>query len=250
MGIPLFLAVAALSSLAGEPWREAAREALGKMGEGEQALAECTYEQSRLRVELDSGGREKSRTSERFRREPFDGRLVTFLTERNGQPVDERERRQMEEAAIQRRGSAPKRSGYEGMVAEVPKALVFELERELVMDGRPTMLLRFSPREGYKPNSMRARVLQKLNGRAWIDVQSREVRRVEADVFDTVTMGFGILGRVDKGSRFEMDRTPLSNGRWVARRMHARFALRVMLMKYIYTDIITETANIRVASVK
>lgn len=207
MGTRVLLAVTALSCLSGEPWREVAREALGKLGQGEQALAGCTYDQTRLRVELDANGREKSRTEERYRRERFDGRLVTFLTARNGMPVEERERRGMEEAARQRREGPSRRSGFEGMVAEVPKALEFQLEREFIMDGRATILLRFSPRDGYKPKGMRARVMQKLRGRAWIDRESRELWRAEAEVFDTVSMGFGVLGRIDKA--------PISN--WSAR---------------------------------
>jgi hypothetical protein len=45
---------------------------------------------------------------------------------------------------------------------------------------------------------------QKTTGTLWIDRTDRELVKAEAEVFDTVNIGLGLLGGVGKGRRFTL----------------------------------------------
>jgi hypothetical protein len=92
---------------------------------------------------------------------------------------------------------------------------------------------------------MRAKVFEKLRGKVWIDQSEGDMVRVEAEMFDSVNVGFGLLGKIDKGTRFELRKVRLGDGTWVPEKTHVRFAVRIMLLKYLYNEIINETSEYR-----
>jgi hypothetical protein len=90
---------------------------------------------------------------------------------------------------------------------------------------------------------MRAKVFTKMNGRLWVDKADRELVRAEAETFDTVNVGLGFLGRVEKGTRFRLARTRLPDGAWVLDSQRIRFGARVLLVKWMGKEIHTSHWN-------
>jgi hypothetical protein len=84
-----------------------------------------------------------------------------------------------------------------------------------------------------------------LNGTIWIDKVDKELTRAEAEMFDTVNVGFGLLGKIEKGTRFEISRRKHADGPWLTDTEHVRFAARVMLLKSLNTEILNRYSEYR-----
>jgi hypothetical protein len=176
---------------------------------------------------------------------------VSRLTEKNGKPLSDDERREQEEQIKKALAKAKARSAAEiekarredeaedAWIKEVPEALEYTFIGEEAINGRPAYVLTCVSRPGYSPKNMRARVLQKMKGKLWIDRADRELVKAEAETFDRVNVGFGILGRVEKGTRFALARRRLADGAWLAEYQYVRFGARIALIKWVGNEITT-----------
>src|SRR5262249_27227431 len=85
---------------------------------------------------------------------------------------------------------------------------VFEVEmsgRETI-NGRSAILLKFRPRAGYKPKTSEGKTMQHVAGRALIDEEDHQVSRIEAEVIDPISVGLGLLARLQKGASIAAER--------------------------------------------
>src|SRR5262249_54767990 len=73
--------------------------------------------------------------------------------------------------------------------------------------------LRASPREGYKPPNIDARVLTGMQAEFWIDTQTFQWVKVTGEVLRPVSLA-GLLARVEPGTSFEMENIPVGDGIW------------------------------------
>ncbi len=121
-------------------------------------------------------------------------------------------------------------------LAEFPEALEYKKVGEEEIAGRVTWVLECSPRAGYRARSLRARVFEKTRGRVWIDVADSQLVRVDAAVFDTVNIGWGMAAKIQKGTRFQIDRRKLPDGAWLPESQTIRFAAKVMLVKSLAVE--------------
>jgi hypothetical protein len=60
--------------------------------------------------------------------------------------------------------------------------------------------------------------------------------RAEVEVFDTVNTGFGVLGRIEKGTRFFLSRVKASPDTWLTAEQTMKIAARIMLVKPLYRE--------------
>lgn len=102
---------------------------------------------------------------------------------------------------------------------------------EELMNGRPTLKFAMSPRPGYKAKSMQARLFEKMRGTMWIDKADGEMARAEAEIFDTATVGFGVLGRIEKGTHFAISRRKVTQDLWLSEMQQFKVDARIMLVK-------------------
>jgi hypothetical protein len=73
--------------------------------------------------------------------------------------------------------------------------------RELV-DGQRIMVATITPRPRAKVTTREGRWFKQFAGRVWIGEADYQIVRLEMTAVDDVTIGWGIIGRVHKGSRF------------------------------------------------
>ncbi len=112
---------------------------------------------------------------------------------------------------------------------EFPDALDFRKVGEESIGGRPALVLEFSPRPGFKPKDLRARIATKLRGKVWIDQADTEFVRADAEVFDSVSVGWGLVGKIEKGARLTLERHKTSDGTWVPDSQMTRFIARLLV---------------------
>lgn len=223
------------------------RSAMQKLQSSSEKRNDYLYVLHSERRELDPSGSPRSQESTVVRREPEGEFVVSRLLERNGRPLSEDERARNEESnrkmldelralsPEERRRRAEegrrKRRSEDAWISEFPEALNYRRIGEEAVNGRTAVVLECSPRPGYRPANMRARVFEKTRGKIWVDKAENELVKADVEVYDTVGVGFGILGRIEKGTRFRLERRKLVDGGWQPVLQSARFAARIMLVK-------------------
>ena len=73
--------------------------------------------------------------------------------------------------------------------------------REIV-DGQPLLIANATPRPGARVATREGRWLKQFAGQVWIAERDYQIARLDMRALDDVSIGWGIVGRVHKGSRF------------------------------------------------
>jgi hypothetical protein len=149
-----------------------------------------------------------------------------------------------------RKREMERRRKEEAAAAEV--FLVYDIAivgREIV-EGRHTIQLRFEPRPGAEPTSRIGKILKKLRGRAWVDEADHQVTRVQCELIDTLSFGLGIIARLKPGARLFFERRKINDEIWLPAVAHFTGSARLLLIKGISVDIVSEYSDYRKFSVE
>lgn len=141
-------------------------------------------------------------------------RLNTLL--RN--PDSQRSRKQREDADAQR-------------ALKVLRALplAFNYQYAGTEDGPHGQLDRFSfsPNPAYEPPDLETEVLTAMAGEVWIDPVQGRVVRLKGHLKKDVNIGWGILGRLDKGGWISIDQAEVGDGQWRVVRFQMQMTGRI-----------------------
>lgn len=109
------------------------------------------------------------------------------------------------------------------LMDQLTEAFNFKLSGEQKLGPYKVYVLKARLRPGYNPPNMQAEVLTGMEGELWIDEQTFQWVKVEAHVIHPVRIE-GFLARVEPGTRFELEKTPVGNGIWLRQHfsMHSR----------------------------
>lgn len=95
----------------------------------------------------------------------------------------------------------------------------------------PQVVLDFRPNPAFRPPTMAAEVLTGMEGRVWIDAQSRCITRIDAHVLRPVNFGFGILAKIFPGGTIEFEQTHITTDRWIYSRLEEHLTARVLMVR-------------------
>jgi hypothetical protein len=101
-------------------------------------------------------------------------------------------------------------------VREFVHAFDFKIVGQPLLDGRHTYLIEATPHAGFHPTDKESQVLTGMRGRMWIDQQTYQWVKVEADVVHPVSIE-GFLAKVEPGTRFEVEKAPVEGDVWLAK---------------------------------
>ena len=90
-------------------------------------------------------------------------------------------------------------------------------------------VLAASPRPGYNPPTRDTRVLPGMRGKLWVDAQTYQWVKVEAEVIHPVWIE-GFLARVDPGTRFALEYAPVSDDIWLPSHYEMQSHAKVLLL--------------------
>ena len=113
------------------------------------------------------------------------------------------------------------------LMTQMVTALTFHLAGEEDINGRPAYVLTAEPNPNYRPINREAKVLTGMRGKLWIDKQDFHWAKVEAEVIHPVTFG-GFLARVDPGTRFLLEKEPVGDDIWQAKRFEMHVAASIL----------------------
>jgi hypothetical protein len=150
-----------------------------------------------------------------------DGQLARVLLI-NGQPLTV-EQRAADEARMKKlvedpneRAKRDKRAKDDDdkgnqMLRAIPEAFVFKYEG--FENGQVS--LSFFPNPHYNAPTRELQVFRSMSGKVWIDRAERRLARMDGGLFEDVTFGWGLLGRLNKGGTFSIRQSRVGEGHWV-----------------------------------
>jgi hypothetical protein len=119
----------------------------------------------------------------------------------------------------------------------MPDAFVFQYDgtatgtSAIGREGVQLVRLKFHPSPGYRPPSHVEEVLLGMEGVILIDPVEHRIAEIDGTLFQPVSFGWGILGRLDKGGHFLVDQADLGEHCWELSRMSLSFNGKLLLIK-------------------
>jgi hypothetical protein len=200
---------------------------------------------------LDSQGRVKSQEASLHDVMLLDGSPYRRLVARDGRPLplgeEKKERDELSRSIAERRDQtaaqrAQRLAQYDNRPEwqreawhELPEAFDFRLTGEEVLDGRRMYAIEATPRQGYRPRSITAKMLAHLQGKLWVDKLDYHLVKADVEVVDTISVGLFLI-RVSKGSRATFEQARVNDEVWLPRHLRAYVSARLGLLKVLILE--------------
>ena len=96
------------------------------------------------------------------------------------------------------------------MFKAIPDAFVFKYEG--AENGQ--VRLSFFPNPHYDAPTRELQVFRSMSGMIWIDRAALRMTRLDGSLFEDVTFGWGLLGRLNKGGAFSVSQSRIADDHW------------------------------------
>ena len=111
--------------------------------------------------------------------------------------------------------------------------------------GHGTIVLSLAPRAAVTPRTDGGRMLKHFSGKAWISQSDHEFVRLEFEVIDTVSIGWGVRARVHPGSRLRFERRKVNGEVWLPAEAACTVSGRLALLKGVRARASSQFSNYR-----
>jgi hypothetical protein len=155
---------------------------------------------------------------------------------REQQKLDRTAAERQHESASQRARRERERAEDRKAVQQLPNAFTFRLEGVENVSGRPAWVIDADPKPGFNPTESFSRIFKKVRAKAWIEQETYHWVKLDAEVLDTLTFGFGLL-RVAPGGTLHFEQTRVNNEIWLPSSALIRGEARLALVKKLRTEI-------------
>ncbi|MGH9606506.1 MAG: hypothetical protein ACRD3N_12510 [Terracidiphilus sp.] len=86
----------------------------------------------------------------------------------------------------------------------------------------------FKPNPDFDPPDLETQILTAMTGQIWIDPAAERVTHIEGRLEHDIAVGWGILGRLNKGGWISIDQADVGEGRW--RMVHLQMAMTARVL--------------------
>jgi len=112
------------------------------------------------------------------------------------------------------------------MMKAFPKAFLFEPAGE---DDPGIVQFRFRPNPKFSPKDRETHVYRGMQGTVWVDAEHEQLIKIEGVLVKDVSFGWGILGKLHKGGKYEIEQEQVSVGVWRITRLDLDLRGRMFL---------------------
>ena len=142
------------------------------------------------------------------------------------------------------------RKKEERIIGELPLIFDISILGRGILDGRSAIVLEIHPRPEYKPYSKETKILSKLAGRIWFSEQDYQLMKAEMELDDNISFGWGLFARLHRGTRIFYSRKYINDEIWLPAEVRFTGTARVLLLKKIRFNTLSEFSNYRKFTVK
>jgi len=114
----------------------------------------------------------------------------------------------------------------------LPIAFLYQYEG---MEG-DNYCLSFRPNPAFHPPTIEARVFHAMQGKVYVNARWKRLARLDGRLMDNIDFGYGLLGRLNKGGWFNLDRTRANETDWKTEMLEIHVSGRAVLFKTIAKD--------------
>lgn len=97
--------------------------------------------------------------------------------------------------------------------------------------GAELVKLSFTPNPSYAAPTRIEQVLTGMQGSLLIDVNEHRLAAINGILFKDVSFGWGIIGRLDKGGRFQVEQADVGGGAWEITYMDLNITGKILIFK-------------------
>jgi hypothetical protein len=182
---------------------------------------------------------------------PLDSAELQERDSEHQRDVENEARRRLSETPAQkaRRLERAERDKREKVAILEDALRVFEptvVARETI-DGEPTIVVDMKPRANARVTTREGNWMKQFQGRAWFVEQDGQFARLEVQSMDDVSVGWGIVGRLHKGSRILVERRPVGQ-KWLPWRLTFDAAGKTLMFRSFDLYVVNEYSDYKVKS--
>jgi hypothetical protein len=153
-----------------------------------------------------------------------------LLLERDGKRIVDAEVETFGQRRRRDRAQAP------SAIQDTASVLDFAIDRRVVVQGRPAIVVTFTPKRDAKPATREGRLARAFTGTIWIDEVEAEVTRVEATAIESISYGYGLLARLNRGTVVTLLRERVEEGLWLPTSIRFQGEGRALLLRKLNVD--------------
>lgn len=121
----------------------------------------------------------------------------------------------------------------------------FELRGSEPVDGLPARVVAVVPRPEVETRSDLGKWMKRFRGTAWVSEREAELLRLEMTATGTISLGWGVVGRIAEGTRITYVRRPVGGGAWLPAMARFEARGRTLLFRSFEVDSRTEWFDYR-----
>ncbi|HEX6879645.1 MAG TPA: hypothetical protein VF135_04705 [Terriglobales bacterium] len=122
------------------------------------------------------------------------------------------------------------------LVAALPDAFIYQYAGTEERDGHKLVNLKFTPNPNFDPPSRETLVFSGMEGSMTIDVTAMRLAKIDGTMVKDVSIGWGIIGHLDKGGKFFVEQAEVAKGNWEITKMRLNFTGKALIFKTIRID--------------
>jgi hypothetical protein len=128
------------------------------------------------------------------------------------------------------------------LLALLPDAFLYRFEGMTPCAAGQCDRLSFTPNPRFTPPNMEADLLRGIAGEVWIDPAQERLTRLEGHFIAEVNFGFGIIGKLNRGSSVLLEQTDVGGQDWELTRLTLHVTGNALMVKPLSFQI-NEEAN-------
>ncbi len=131
------------------------------------------------------------------------------------------------------------------IVAALPDAFRYKVTGTEDKNGHTMVTLHFTPNPNFSPPSRETLVLQGMEGNMIVDSTALHLLKIDGTMTRDVSIGWGIIGHLDKGGRFVVEQNEVDKGDWEVTYMMLNFTGKALIFKTIRINEIDTSSDFR-----
>ena len=120
-----------------------------------------------------------------------------------------------------------------GIMQLLPQAFLFEYQGEPEAE---VQRIAFQPDPAFTPTGYEARIVHALAGTLTVNVRLKRMIEMRGVLAERVDFGYGLLGHVEKGGRFEIHRREVSPEHWKTDLVDVHVQGKILMLKTVSKD--------------
>jgi hypothetical protein len=105
------------------------------------------------------------------------------------------------------------------------------------------VVLDFKPNPQWSPPNIEAEPLTALQGRLWIDPQTRHLVHIEGNLFRAVNIGWGMVAHIYPGGSVSLQQANAGGGRWIVEHIVEQLTVRALMVKNVKQRLVFDTSE-------